>query len=116
MLQLSDDWADTEIDVDGTKGCLRSFAELKKRFTFLKVILSVGGGGKGSDNFAGVARDPSFRQNFAHSCRELVTRFNLDGIDSTSSPHGDVVYAYQVTQSTGSTPRILTKGQTMSSF
>jgi chitinase len=68
--------------VDGTEGCLRSFTQLKKQYTDLKVILSVGGGGKGSENFAQVARSPKATEKFATSARQLVDQFQLDGIDS----------------------------------
>lgn len=68
--------------VDGTQGCLRSFAQLKMQHTGLKVILSVGGGGKGSENFAQVARNPKAVANFVASARQLVDQFQLDGIDS----------------------------------
>jgi hypothetical protein len=61
---------------------LNSFAELKKKYNMLKVVLSVGGGGEGSKPFAGVARDPAKRDQFARSSLELVQRFGIDGIDS----------------------------------
>ncbi|KAH7123670.1 class V chitinase-like protein [Dendryphion nanum] len=86
-IYLSDEWADTQIDVPGageipgTKGCLNSFALLKKKYTMLRVILSVGGGGKGSEPFAGVAHSRSKRKRFAESAVELVTQFGIDGID-----------------------------------
>lgn len=51
----------------------------------LKVILSVGGGGKGSDNFAAVAADPAKREEFASSAKQLVLEYGLDGIDSLFS-------------------------------
>lgn len=86
--QLSDDWADSQIDVDGTKGCLRSFQDLKVKHGHLKVLLSVGGGGKGSDNFAIVAANYTSRERFAFTARELVDKYGLDGIDSTSAPPG----------------------------
>ena len=66
----------------GTKGCLNSFALLKKKYTMLRVILSVGGGGKGSEPFAEVARHRSKRKRFAESALELVQQFGIDGIDS----------------------------------
>jgi chitinase len=80
-LQLSDEWADSQIDVDGTKGCLRAFGLVKQRYTHLKVILSIGGAGKGSDNFKEVARDPALRNTLAASARSLVDAYGLDGID-----------------------------------
>ncbi|PVI08257.1 glycoside hydrolase family 18 protein [Periconia macrospinosa] len=84
---LSDEWADAQIPVAGAgdipeaKGCLRSFALLKKKYTRLRVVLSVGGGGKGSEPFAEVARNPASRDRFAQSALGLVQQFELDGID-----------------------------------
>jgi chitinase len=88
MLQLSDEWADAQIDVPGfedvpaAKGCLNSLAELKKKYTRLRVVLSVGGGGAGSEPFAGVAQDPARRERFAQTSLALVQQFGIDGIDS----------------------------------
>ncbi|KAF2013446.1 glycoside hydrolase family 18 protein [Aaosphaeria arxii CBS 175.79] len=84
---LSDEWADTQIEVAGTddvpatKGCLNSFALLKKKYTKLRIVLSVGGGGKGSEPFAEVARNPTARETFAQTSLALCQQFNLDGID-----------------------------------
>ncbi|KAF2675061.1 chitinase [Microthyrium microscopicum] len=80
---LSDSWADDEMEVDGVKGCLRSFAALKKipSNTHVKVILSVGGGGAGSDKFPLMAQDPTTRTRFADSARAMVDKYELDGID-----------------------------------
>lgn len=47
----------------------------------MKVVLSVGGGGKGSENFAGVARSQARVETFARTARQLVDQFGLDGID-----------------------------------
>jgi chitinase len=69
-------------DIPATKGCLNSFALLKKKYTRLRVVLSVGGGGKGSEPFAGVARDSACRERFAQSSLALVQQFGIDGIDS----------------------------------
>lgn len=69
-------------DIPATQGCLNSFAELKKKYTRLRVVLSVGGGGKGSEPFAGVAQDPERRERFAQTALGLVQRFGIDGIDS----------------------------------
>lgn len=71
--------------VDGTEGCLRAFAQLKQQYSEMKVILSIGGGGKGSENFASVARNPAAVENFAQTAKHLVDQFGLDGIDSTDS-------------------------------
>ncbi|KAI5809328.1 glycoside hydrolase superfamily [Pyronema omphalodes] len=78
---LSDEFADTQIEVDGVKGCLAAFWKLKQQHTHLKVILSVGGGGKGSDNFKDVAADMNKREMFAYTARELCIQHGLDGID-----------------------------------
>ncbi|KAF9884421.1 hypothetical protein FE257_001752 [Aspergillus nanangensis] len=78
---LSDEWADTQMPVDGTEGCLRAFAQLKPQYSKMKLILSIGGGGKGSENFAAVARNPTRVETFVRTARELVDRFGLDGID-----------------------------------
>lgn len=68
--------------VDGTHGCLRAFAQLKQQYSEMKVILSVGGGGKGSENFPSVARNRPAVENFVRTAKELVDQFGLDGIDS----------------------------------
>ncbi|GCB26686.1 endochitinase B [Aspergillus awamori] len=78
---LSDEWADAQMPVDGTNGCLRAFAQLKPQYSKMKLILSVGGGGKGSENFAQVARSQSRTETFVRSARALVDQFGLDGID-----------------------------------
>ncbi|KAF2146675.1 glycoside hydrolase family 18 protein [Aplosporella prunicola CBS 121167] len=80
-VHLSDEWADAQIDVDGTTGCLRSFAQLKEKYTILRVVLSVGGGGKGSEPFAHVAHHEETRHTFARTAKDLVTEYGLDGID-----------------------------------
>ncbi|KAI9813122.1 MAG: hypothetical protein M1827_004342 [Pycnora praestabilis] len=77
---LSDEWADSQMEVDGTRGCLRSFAQLKRQHQHLKLILSIGGGGH-SDNFAAIASNPVARDNLAQSARGLVDIYGLDGID-----------------------------------
>jgi len=69
-------------DVPETKGCLHSFALLKRKYTKLRVVLSVGGGGKGSEPFAQVAADPASREKFAQTALALVQQFGIDGIDS----------------------------------
>lgn len=50
----------------------------------MKVILSVGGGGKGSENFALVAQSNSRMDRFVRTARELVDQFGLDGLDGNS--------------------------------
>ena len=70
--------------VDGTNGCIRAFTQLKQQYSKMKVILSVGGGGKGSENFALVAGSNSRLDRFVHTARELVDQFGLDGLDGNS--------------------------------
>lgn len=70
--------------VDGTEGCLRAFTQLKRQYPQMKIILSVGGSGKGSENFAKVARSPPAVEKFVISARALVDQFDLDGIDGMS--------------------------------
>jgi len=80
--QLHDEYADTQIEVDGTKGCLNALVALKKQYTHLKVLLSIGGAGEGSIAFAKVAGQSSTRSHFASSARAIVDTYKLDGIDS----------------------------------
>ncbi|KAF2202873.1 chitinase 1 precursor [Delitschia confertaspora ATCC 74209] len=77
----SDEWADTQIEVDGTAGCLNSFAAIKKKYQRLRVVLSIGGGGKGSETFAEVAKHRASRERFAQTAKEWVQKYGLDGID-----------------------------------
>ncbi|KAJ5228970.1 hypothetical protein N7489_009678 [Penicillium chrysogenum] len=78
---LSDEWADTQMPVDGAEGCLRAFVQLKQQYSKMRVILSVGGGGKGSENFAAVANSRSRLDTFVRTARGLVDQFGIDGID-----------------------------------
>lgn len=68
--------------VDGTNGCLRAFFKLKRRYPWLRVILSIGGGGKGSENFAIVAGDEIRMSRFVRSAQQLADEYHLDGFDS----------------------------------
>lgn len=79
-LAYSDSYADHEIEVDGTRGCLRAITQIKHDHPHIKVLLSVGGGGTGSQNFAALAKKPDTRRAFASS---LVSLFDLgfDGLD-----------------------------------
>lgn len=78
---MSDEWADTQMPVDGTEGCLRAFVQLKQQYSKMRVILSVGGGGKGSENFAAVAHSRSRLDMFVRTARALIDQYGLDGID-----------------------------------
>ena len=52
MIQLNDEEAEMRMVVDGTTGCLCAFAQLKLVYPHLNLILSIGGGGKGSETLA----------------------------------------------------------------
>ena len=58
---------------------LESVVKLKKRYPYLKVLLSIGGWGSG--NFSEMAADSSLRWAFAQDCRRCIEQYNLDGID-----------------------------------
>ncbi|KAI9806807.1 MAG: hypothetical protein M1833_002464 [Piccolia ochrophora] len=79
-VQLGDQWADSQMAVDGQRGCLGSFAALKQQHPHLKLILSIGGG-NGSEHFAAVASHYSRREKFGGTARALVDHCGLDGID-----------------------------------
>ena len=71
--------------VDGAEGCLRAFTQLKQQYSEMKVILSIGGGGSGSQHFATVASNPTAVERFLQTARSLVDQFSLDGLDGTVS-------------------------------
>lgn len=58
---------------------LEKIVSLKKHRPDLKVLVSVGGWGSG--RFSEMASDKKKRAAFAKSCKELVERYGLDGID-----------------------------------
>ena len=79
--QITDEHADTQVAVDGTHGCLNALRNLKQKNPHLKTILSIGGGGNGSNHFAGMASSATGRANFASSAEKMMTTYGLDGID-----------------------------------
>ena len=84
-MQLSDEHADLEIDVDSTQGCISALTNLKRQhpeFAGLRIILSIGGGGQGSAQFARVAGNITARHIFATSAKDLVHQYGFDGVDS----------------------------------
>ena len=88
QLQFSDEYADTEIDINGdgsVKGCLNDLRSLKKTHPNIKTILSVGGGGEGSAPFPNIASNGIVRGNFAQSAKQMVDTYGFDGIDSRRS-------------------------------
>ncbi|KAL8802241.1 MAG: hypothetical protein Q9182_003961 [Xanthomendoza sp. 2 TL-2023] len=78
---LSDEHADTQIAVDGTYGGLNALRNLKLQNPGLKSLLSIGGGGKGSDPFADIAASPDARKQFGVSAKKLLDTYELDGLD-----------------------------------
>ena len=64
--------------VDG-QSRFREIVSLKERHPALKVLLSIGGWGRG--NFSPVAADEGKRKAFAQSCREFCEQYGIDGID-----------------------------------
>ncbi|KAK2806266.1 hypothetical protein FQN51_007307 [Onygenales sp. PD_10] len=80
-IYLSDEWADERMPVDGAEGCLRAFVQLKQQYSTMKVLLSIGGGGKGSENFSSVAHDSEKVEKFVQSAKDLADQFGLDGFD-----------------------------------
>jgi hypothetical protein len=85
-LQLTDEWADTQIDVDDVKGCIASIITQKRsqNSSYVKILISIGGGGKGSEHFPTVASNPNLRARFASSVRAFVDNYGFDGADSKS--------------------------------
>ncbi|KAL8774732.1 MAG: hypothetical protein Q9209_000671 [Squamulea sp. 1 TL-2023] len=82
---LSDIHADTQLAVDGTYGGLNAIRNLKMQDKTLKTLISVGGGGKGSDPFAGVAASPAAREQFGTSAKQILDTYGLDGLDGRSA-------------------------------
>ncbi|MCJ1242969.1 hypothetical protein MMC30_000165 [Trapelia coarctata] len=80
-ISLSDEVADTEIEVDGAQGCIQALTQLKRQYPSLKIVLSIGGGGTGSAHFPRIASDNTLRTIFARSARTLVDMYDFDGID-----------------------------------
>lgn len=63
---------------DGTSR-MQQLVRLKNRNPKLKVLLSIGGWGRG--NFSPMAKDETKRKAFAQACRAFCDKYNLDGID-----------------------------------
>lgn len=76
-IKSSDDWAD-QVIFDGVNGGLKLVEEAHKHN--VKVCVSIGGW-TGSDNFPIIAADENKRKVFAHSVKEIILKYDLDGID-----------------------------------
>lgn len=55
--------------------------QLAQQHPYLKVVLSLGGAGKGSENFSTLAANSTAVQNFANNLVALLHQFNFSGID-----------------------------------
>ena len=64
------------------KGALSDLKRVKVENPHIKTILSIGGGGKGSENFSAVANDSKASDIFAQHARQLVDTYVMDGVDS----------------------------------
>lgn len=82
-IQLSDEYADTRIEVEDSFGCISALMMLRLESPRLKIILSIGGGGRGSEHFATIATNEYLRRVFAYNAGEVVRQYNFDGVDST---------------------------------
>ncbi|KAI4261838.1 MAG: hypothetical protein L6R42_002966 [Xanthoria sp. 1 TBL-2021] len=80
---------DTEAPVDGTYGGLNAVRNLKLQNPRLKTLISIGGGGKGSDPFAGVAASSAAREQFGISAKQMLDTYGLDGLDVVDWEHPD---------------------------
>ncbi|KAL8923602.1 MAG: hypothetical protein Q9208_004549 [Pyrenodesmia sp. 3 TL-2023] len=80
-IYLSDEYADTKIAVDGTTGCLNAMRNLKQRNPNLKLLLSVGGGGAGSEPFASIAKSSSAREQLARTAKQMLDTYQFNGLD-----------------------------------
>ncbi|MEG2869432.1 MAG: glycosyl hydrolase family 18 protein, partial [Terrisporobacter sp.] len=77
-------YAFVEIDSNGnltvpTPKYLKNIVDLKKIKPDLQVIAAIGGWGQ--DGFSDAANTPTARYNFARNARDLMKKYNLDGID-----------------------------------
>lgn len=66
------------IRIDNKKR-LKKIAALKKENSELKVLISLGGWGSGG--FSEMAANEKWRRSFAKSCRKVIKRYRLDGVD-----------------------------------
>ena len=68
----------SQVYVDG-KNRFQEIVALKQKNPALKVLLSIGGWGRG--NFSPIAADEAKRKTFAQSCRNFCDQNGIDGID-----------------------------------
>lgn len=75
-------YSDKEADIgnDGKGGNLGQLKDLKKKFSNLKILMSIGGW-DGSKNFSIVARTPSKRTIFLSDISKFIKKHEFDGVD-----------------------------------
>lgn len=81
MVRLSDEDADCHRSMDGTNGALHAWAQVRKHYPDLKLVLSVGGLRATGATFAEVSSCPIKARVVAESARALIDKFEFDGID-----------------------------------
>lgn len=74
--EVNDDFNGIKINNENR---LAAISGLKQQKPSLKVLLSLGGWGKGG--FSEMAANETYRKAFVEDCRRVVDQFNLDGID-----------------------------------
>lgn len=111
---LSDEYADTQIQLSGAHGCFDDLRSVKRHYPHVKTVLSLGGGGKGSVTFPTVASNEESRIRCAKSAEEMCTSHGFDGIDldwehPSSSQQGlDYVKLLECLRRALPAPRLLT--------
>lgn len=55
---------------------------LKQRNPNLKLLLSVGGGGAGSEPFASIAKSSSATEQLARTAKQMLDTYQFNGLDS----------------------------------
>lgn len=58
-----------------------ALTSLKHEYPALQIVVSVGGGGKGSAQFSDMAYTKESRAKFIESCVAFIEKYNLDGVD-----------------------------------
>ena len=80
----SDEGADTQVDIHGVRGALNDLKRVKSQRPHIKTLLSVGGGGKGSENFPAVVQQVYSINRLTATAKHFLDTYDLDGIDSES--------------------------------
>ncbi len=56
--------------------------KLKQQNPHLSLLLSVGGGGAGSEPFASIASSSSATEQFARTAKQMLDTYRFNGLDS----------------------------------